>query len=258
MGRYRHGFTIVELLIVIAVIGLLATISIVAYSNVQSKARASALQANLNQIYKKAQVFSLTEGRYPATLSEIGINNSSSITYQYQPNSTTAPTSYCLQASTGGVIYKIPNSASNPVEGTCSVIGGIIASAENPPGETGLKAFDNSVSTKWLAFSVTAWIEFSTTEPITITAYSISSANDEPNRDPRSWTLSGSHDRISWTTIDSRSNITFASRHQTLSFNVTGAPSYQNYRLSITQNNGSGASTQLSEIAVSGATIINN
>lgn len=44
------GFTIVELLIVIVVIGILAAVTMVAYNGINNRARISALQSNLGQI----------------------------------------------------------------------------------------------------------------------------------------------------------------------------------------------------------------
>jgi prepilin-type N-terminal cleavage/methylation domain-containing protein len=51
------GFTIVELLIVIVVIGILAAITIVAYNGVQSRARSTNAQAAANGVLKKAEVY---------------------------------------------------------------------------------------------------------------------------------------------------------------------------------------------------------
>ena len=45
-----HGFTIVELLIVIVVIGILAAISIVAYSGIQTRANASKVNADMRNL----------------------------------------------------------------------------------------------------------------------------------------------------------------------------------------------------------------
>ena len=49
------GFTIVELLIVIVVIAILAAITIVAYTGVQERAEASALQSLAKQAYQKIE-----------------------------------------------------------------------------------------------------------------------------------------------------------------------------------------------------------
>ena len=47
----RQGFTIVELLIVIVVIGILVAIAIVAYNGISQRARIAALQGDLAQNY---------------------------------------------------------------------------------------------------------------------------------------------------------------------------------------------------------------
>lgn len=61
--RVRPGFTIVELLIVIVVIGILATISIVAYSGIQEKAKVSRANAELQQLSRAIQVARLQENK---------------------------------------------------------------------------------------------------------------------------------------------------------------------------------------------------
>ena len=53
----NRGFTIVELLIVIVVIGILAAITIVAYNGVQNRAKTSAAQSLADTVKKKAEAF---------------------------------------------------------------------------------------------------------------------------------------------------------------------------------------------------------
>ncbi len=61
-----RGFTIVELLIVITVIGILATIVIVAYGSVQNNARDGAVQSDLRKMADRMEEFRLGKGAYPA------------------------------------------------------------------------------------------------------------------------------------------------------------------------------------------------
>lgn len=61
------GFTIVELLIVIVVIGILAAITIVAFNGAQDRARNAQVQAALNQAHKLLQLYASEHGSYPST-----------------------------------------------------------------------------------------------------------------------------------------------------------------------------------------------
>ena len=60
-----YGFTIVELLIVIVVIGVLAAISVAAYSGIQGKARDSQRLQDLASIQKALELYKVENGRYP-------------------------------------------------------------------------------------------------------------------------------------------------------------------------------------------------
>lgn len=62
----QAGFTIVELLIVIVVIGILAAITIVAYTGIQNSAHDAAVRSDLTNIAKKQEIFKIEnpDGRY--------------------------------------------------------------------------------------------------------------------------------------------------------------------------------------------------
>ncbi|MBC7512473.1 type II secretion system protein [Candidatus Saccharibacteria bacterium] len=55
------GFTIVELLIVIVVIGILAAITLVAYGNITTRANANAAKANAANVAKVAEAYNADE-----------------------------------------------------------------------------------------------------------------------------------------------------------------------------------------------------
>lgn len=63
------------------------------------------------------------------------------------------------------------------------------------------RAFDNDKNTKWLDFNYTNELLFEFDKPVKATHYTWITANDVPNRDPISWTLSGSNDNANWTVL---------------------------------------------------------
>ena len=65
MKKTTSGFTIVELLIVIVVIGILAAITIVAYSGVQARAEASKTTSAISAYKKALQLYKIDNGTYP-------------------------------------------------------------------------------------------------------------------------------------------------------------------------------------------------
>ena len=68
----RQGFTIVELLIVIVVIGILAAITIVAYNGIQNRAHDTSVQSDLTTIAKKFEIFKIDAGgTYPDTAAKL-------------------------------------------------------------------------------------------------------------------------------------------------------------------------------------------
>lgn len=64
--KTSRGFTIVELLIVIVIIAILATITIVAYNGITARAHTSAAQAAAQTAVQKAEAYNAEKGAYPA------------------------------------------------------------------------------------------------------------------------------------------------------------------------------------------------
>lgn len=79
---HKKGFTIVELMIVIVVIGILAAITIVAYTGVQSRAQDTARQAESKQIESAVLIKGTRTGQFSATSEEIASNQAFFNTYE--------------------------------------------------------------------------------------------------------------------------------------------------------------------------------
>lgn len=63
--KKQKGFTIVELLIVIVVIGILATLVIVTFAGIQQKGRNSQRQTDINAVQGHVESFYALKGYYP-------------------------------------------------------------------------------------------------------------------------------------------------------------------------------------------------
>lgn len=67
----QQGFTIVELLIVIVVIGILAAITIVAFNGVQNRSKTASAQSAAENTTKKAELYNAETNVYPAQSTDL-------------------------------------------------------------------------------------------------------------------------------------------------------------------------------------------
>ncbi|HSX17843.1 MAG TPA: type II secretion system protein [Candidatus Saccharimonadales bacterium] len=65
LKRKSSGFTIVELLIVIVVIGILAALVIVTYNGIQQKARDTERKTDINAQHGQVEAYQAENGKYP-------------------------------------------------------------------------------------------------------------------------------------------------------------------------------------------------
>ena len=117
VSKKQTGFTIVELLIVIVVIGILAAIVIVAFNGVQQNAATGVLKSDLRNAATELELAKVDNNdQYPDD--EAGILASSGTTYMYTSNGS----SYCLTAfsNINSVASQYISSTTNQVtEGAC-------------------------------------------------------------------------------------------------------------------------------------------
>lgn len=67
----ERGFTLVELMVVVAVIGVLATIAIPLYVNVQARGRIAKAQADSRSLVSAVGVYSAHMGAIPSALTQL-------------------------------------------------------------------------------------------------------------------------------------------------------------------------------------------
>lgn len=68
--RYSKGFTLVELLIVIVIIGILTGVVLLTFAGVQQKARNTKTVSNVRQYYTAIQLYRASRGLYPQVPNE--------------------------------------------------------------------------------------------------------------------------------------------------------------------------------------------
>jgi PKD repeat protein len=125
-------------------------------------------------------------------------------------------------------------------------------------GEGSLKLVDGNIYSKFFVGfnqATGTWWQFRFIEPVLVQAYTITSGDDAPDRDPVDWTLEASNDGTTWQVLSNivgfkwpiNSSTKAAARNSTAIFHITSNDvAYSYYRINITKTNGAGA-LQVSE-----------
>ena len=170
---------------------------------------------------------------------------------------------YQVGTPASGTITIVDNDSSvTPFDTTDDGLGTITAQGEIGVFQGKGKAFDNDPISKWLDFANqdpstrSSWIQYqyANGDRYVLSSYTITSGNDNPPRDPRDWTLSGSNDGVTFVPLDTRTNEVFSGRTQKRTFTFTGGSGYNIYRLDINSvaNPANANSVQIGEIELIG------
>lgn len=115
-----------------------------------------------------------------------------------------------------------------------------LAGTSSAQGGKASNAFDDAIYTKWLDFANdysstrSSWVQYHFPgNSYIVTHYSITSANDFPQRDPKNWDILGSDNGSEWTVLDTRTNELFDNRFQKNTYSFANKTAYSYYRLQI-------------------------
>lgn len=101
----QQGFTLIELMIVIAIVGILAAIALPAYQDYTIRARMSEVLATAAEAKTTISEFAAANGRLPATAVSAGILTSGFGAQSYVGSATFNGTIYTIRTTSAGIRF---------------------------------------------------------------------------------------------------------------------------------------------------------
>lgn len=126
--RFIKSFSIVELIVVFAIIGILTLIALLTYSLLQQKASVTLLKTDLNKVSKQLSMFEATYDSYPLTIdcnqpdsiTNLCVKSYNGVIHKYVTKSTN-DTVFCLTSQKSGFRYNIDQNG-QVMAGPCSIV----------------------------------------------------------------------------------------------------------------------------------------
>lgn len=102
--KYSLGFTLVELMIAVAIIGILASIAIPSYVEYVKKGRRASAQSHLMEIAQREQQYLLDARTYASSLTTLGVTTPADVAnyYTIQVDVADTPPSFTITATAQG------------------------------------------------------------------------------------------------------------------------------------------------------------
>lgn len=133
-----RGFTVVELLVVIVVIGILSTIGVVTYSGIQDRSREASVASELKHASSSLALYYTQNQKFPPDLATAGVQNAKEVSFEYSLGTD----NFCVTGTNKNVSLKI-DAEDTPVKGGCPghAVGGVQPTTNlftNPSFETAI------------------------------------------------------------------------------------------------------------------------
>jgi len=160
--------------------------------------------------------------------------------------------------NSAGTSVNSPEDSATPFSPMVNIAFGGTASSSMVGGvswQQPYQAFDFNSGSRWHNGTgsnpgPTGWLryDFGAGNAQTLKRYTVVSG-DAADRDPKTWTLQGSNDGSTWTTLDTQSNQAFVNRNHAKVYNIGNTTAYRYYQIDITANNG-GTTLTIAELGL--------
>jgi type II secretion system protein G len=120
MLSFRKGFTVIELLIVVVIIGILAAIAIPKFANNKSKAYTTAMKADLRNLVTAQEAYFADSSKYTNSVSALKFQSSPGVTPPAISVGTDSWTATVSHAQAPGIQCGVGVNTTNPVVGTAA------------------------------------------------------------------------------------------------------------------------------------------